>query len=56
MNVIDLCPVGALTNKDFRFKQRVWFLKLLMQFVMVVQKDVIFMLTIEKKNIKMTKF
>ena len=27
-----------------------------MQFVMVVQKDVIFMLTIEKKNIKMTKF
>ena len=27
MNVIDLCPVGALTNKDFRFKQRVWFLE-----------------------------
>ena len=27
MNVIDLCPVGALTSKDFRFKQRVWFLK-----------------------------
>ena len=27
MNVVDLCPVGALTNKDFRFKQRVWFLK-----------------------------
>jgi len=26
MNVIDLCPVGALTSKDFRFKQRVWFL------------------------------
>lgn len=26
MNVIDLCPVGALTNKDFRFKKRVWFL------------------------------
>lgn len=27
MNVIDLCPVGAMTSKDFRFKQRVWFLK-----------------------------
>jgi len=27
MNVIDLCPVGALTSKDFRFHQRVWFLK-----------------------------
>ncbi len=26
MNIVDLCPVGALTNKDFRFKQRVWFL------------------------------
>ncbi|MEA3456226.1 MAG: 2Fe-2S iron-sulfur cluster-binding protein [Campylobacterota bacterium] len=26
MNVVDLCPVGALTSKDFRFKQRVWFL------------------------------
>lgn len=27
MNVVDLCPVGALTSRDFRFKQRVWFLK-----------------------------
>lgn len=27
MNVVDLCPVGALTNKDFRFKQRVWFMQ-----------------------------
>lgn len=27
MNVVDLCPVGALTNKDFRFSKRVWFLK-----------------------------
>jgi NADH-quinone oxidoreductase subunit G len=27
MNVVDLCPVGALTSKDFRFQQRVWFLK-----------------------------
>ncbi|MBV5279363.1 MAG: (2Fe-2S)-binding protein [Campylobacteraceae bacterium] len=27
MNIVDLCPVGALTSKDFRFKQRVWFLK-----------------------------
>ncbi|PHR55137.1 MAG: NADH-quinone oxidoreductase subunit G [Arcobacter sp.] len=26
MNIIDLCPVGALTSKDFRFKQRVWFM------------------------------
>ena len=25
-NVVDLCPVGALTNRDFRFKKRVWFL------------------------------
>ena len=25
-NVIDLCPVGALLDKDFLFKQRVWFL------------------------------
>jgi len=27
MNTIDLCPVGALTSKDFRFQMRVWFLK-----------------------------
>jgi NADH-quinone oxidoreductase subunit G len=27
VNVVDLCPVGALTSKDFRFKQRVWYLK-----------------------------
>lgn len=27
MNVVDLCPVGALTSKDFRFKMRLWFLK-----------------------------
>lgn len=25
-NVVDLCPVGALTDRDFRFKKRVWFL------------------------------
>lgn len=24
MNVIDICPVGALTSTDFRFKTRVW--------------------------------
>lgn len=24
MNVVDLCPVGALTSEDFRFKARVW--------------------------------
>jgi NADH-quinone oxidoreductase subunit G len=23
----DICPVGALTNKDFRFQKRVWYLK-----------------------------
>jgi NADH-quinone oxidoreductase subunit G len=26
-NVIDVCPVGALTDKTARFKSRVWFLK-----------------------------
>jgi NADH-quinone oxidoreductase subunit G len=26
-NVVDICPVGALTDKDFRFKRRVWYLK-----------------------------
>ncbi|MGI8951443.1 MAG: 2Fe-2S iron-sulfur cluster-binding protein [Chitinophagaceae bacterium] len=25
-NVIDVCPVGALTDRTFRFKNRVWFL------------------------------
>jgi NADH-quinone oxidoreductase subunit G len=25
-NVVDICPVGALTNKDFRFRARVWYL------------------------------
>lgn len=25
--VVDLCPVGALTDKDFRFKRRVWYLR-----------------------------
>jgi NADH-quinone oxidoreductase subunit G len=27
LNTVDLCPVGALTSKDFRFRMRVWFLK-----------------------------
>ncbi|MCP4338337.1 MAG: 2Fe-2S iron-sulfur cluster binding domain-containing protein [Desulfobulbaceae bacterium] len=27
LNVVDLCPVGAMTSSDFRFKQRVWFMK-----------------------------
>lgn len=27
MNIVDMCPVGALTSKDFRFNQRVWFLE-----------------------------
>ncbi|MBL4592148.1 MAG: molybdopterin-dependent oxidoreductase, partial [Phycisphaerales bacterium] len=26
-NVVDLCPVGSLLDKDFLFAQRVWFLK-----------------------------
>jgi NADH-quinone oxidoreductase subunit G len=26
-NLIDLCPVGALTSRDFRFKKRSWYLK-----------------------------
>ena len=26
-NVVDLCPVGALTSRDFRFRKRVWYLK-----------------------------
>ncbi len=26
-NLVDICPVGAFTSKDFRFKQRVWFLE-----------------------------
>ncbi len=25
-NVVDICPVGALTSRDFRFKARVWYL------------------------------
>ncbi|MCX5790052.1 MAG: 2Fe-2S iron-sulfur cluster-binding protein [Elusimicrobia bacterium] len=25
-NIVDVCPVGALTDKDFRFKVRVWYL------------------------------
>ncbi|MDP2875153.1 MAG: 2Fe-2S iron-sulfur cluster-binding protein, partial [Holophaga sp.] len=26
-NVVDLCPVGALTSRDFRFTKRAWYLK-----------------------------
>jgi NADH-quinone oxidoreductase subunit G len=26
-NVVDICPVGALTSEDFRFRKRVWFLE-----------------------------
>jgi NADH-quinone oxidoreductase subunit G len=26
-NVIDVCPVGALTDRTFRFKSRVWFVR-----------------------------
>jgi NADH-quinone oxidoreductase subunit G len=25
-NVVDICPVGALTNREFRFQARVWYL------------------------------
>src|SRR5512140_2222007 len=25
-NVVDICPVGALTSSDFRFRGRVWFM------------------------------
>ena len=27
LNTVDICPVGALTNADFRFQVRVWFLE-----------------------------
>jgi NADH-quinone oxidoreductase subunit G len=27
MNTVEICPVGALTSRDFRFKVRSWFLK-----------------------------
>ena len=27
LNTVDICPVGALTSRQFRFKQRVWYLK-----------------------------
>ena len=27
INTTDVCPVGALTSKEFRFRKRVWFLK-----------------------------
>src|SRR5438034_8345577 len=27
LSTVDICPVGALTSSDFRFKMRVWFLK-----------------------------
>src|SRR5882672_8840308 len=26
-NVVDICPVGALTDRDFRFQVRVWYLE-----------------------------
>ena len=27
LNTVDICPVGALTSNDFRFKMRVWFMR-----------------------------
>ena len=38
---VDLCPVGALTNKDLDLKQEFGFTNHLKLFVMVVQKGVI---------------
>jgi NADH-quinone oxidoreductase subunit G len=26
-NIVDICPVGALTSREFRFKARVWYLE-----------------------------
>ena len=26
MNIVDICPVGALTSRDFRFRSRLWFM------------------------------
>jgi NADH-quinone oxidoreductase subunit G len=26
LNIVDLCPVGALTSRDFRFESRLWFM------------------------------
>jgi len=26
-NLVDICPVGAITDRDFRFKTRVWFME-----------------------------
>jgi NADH-quinone oxidoreductase subunit G len=27
LNLVDICPVGALTSKDYRFRMRTWFMK-----------------------------
>jgi NADH-quinone oxidoreductase subunit G len=27
LNTVDICPVGALTNRDFRFNKRAWYLE-----------------------------
>ncbi len=27
LNTVDICPVGALTSRDFRFRKRVWLLR-----------------------------
>ena len=27
VNTVDICPVGALTSREFRFQQRVWYMK-----------------------------
>jgi NADH-quinone oxidoreductase subunit G len=27
LNIVDLCPVGALTSRDFRFVSRLWFME-----------------------------
>ena len=37
-NVIDICPVGALLDKDFLFQQRVWYLLSLIPIVLCLRK------------------
>jgi NADH-quinone oxidoreductase subunit G len=39
--MIDVCPVGALTDKTFGFKSRVWFNKLTMLIESVRLQDVV---------------
>ena len=38
-NMADICPVGAITEKESRFKRRVWKLKKIIPFVPAVPPD-----------------